>query len=201
MPRSALAFFTILVFCVPPAYAGQVIEVKNGLLSVELKDANLGSVISGIGSKAGFLANVNPSVSARQISTSFKELSLESGIKRILTLIKCDNYFIDTDSGGNILALKVLKEGKAVQPGFRPGFMQGRNYLPPPAARPQRAFQPRPVPVQAPRAQQGAPLRKQETNLRRELPPELLQEPPIESGQFKADNSDIPTVPELKRTK
>jgi hypothetical protein len=159
----------------PVATAAPPIELKDSLLSVNLKDATVGTVINEIGRKAGFKPNINPSVSNKLVSTSFKDLKLEKGIGRILSLAGAGNFMIKTDSAGKITSLRVFEEPATVRATTAPGAQPPRVSAPAtraPSRQPVRPFfrgARRPVTPTPPAAPQ-APSEE-------ELHPELFEEP------------------------
>ena len=104
------------------------IEVREGLLSVELKDAEFGMALGEIAKQAGFGLEINPEVNTKKLSTYFKGLELEKGILRMLNLIREKNYSIYYGEGGKISKIEVTGGG-TVSPA-------GRSVVPPPAQEP-----------------------------------------------------------------
>lgn len=90
------------------------IEVKDGLLSVDLKGAQFGRVISEIANQAGFGIELTPAVESKTISTSFRDIELERAILRMLNLIGEKNYSIHYGKGGKISKLEIT--GTVAQP-------------------------------------------------------------------------------------
>ncbi|MDP2167587.1 MAG: hypothetical protein Q8J64_04560 [Thermodesulfovibrionales bacterium] len=98
------------------AEAAAYIEVKDGLLSVKLYDIEFGKAAEGIANKAGFETDINDAVYARKLTTSFKGLSLERGLVRMLNLIREKNYTIYYDKAGRISRLEVLGGRETASP-------------------------------------------------------------------------------------
>ena len=104
------------------------IEVREGLLSVELEDAEFGRAFSEIAKQAGFGLEINPEVNSKKLSTSFKGIDMEKGILRMLNLIREKNYSIYYGKDGKISKIEVTGGG-TVSP-------SGRGTMPPPTQQP-----------------------------------------------------------------
>lgn len=83
------------------------IEVKDGLLSVELSDAEFGNVIKEIAEKARFKVEVSGDVAYKKISTNFRGVDIEKGIRRLLTIMKEKDYTISYNREGFIDKLEI----------------------------------------------------------------------------------------------
>ncbi len=83
------------------------IEVKNGLLSVELSDAEFGKVIKEISEKANFKLDISSDVVYKKISTTFKDINIAKGIRRMLNLIKEKDFTISYTEAGLIDKLEI----------------------------------------------------------------------------------------------
>lgn len=119
------------------------IEVKDGLLSVEISDAEFGDVIKEIAEKARFKVEISGDVAYKKISTNFKGVDIEKGIRRLLTIItlmKGKDYTISYNSEGFIDRLEVYGESSD-KPAVRP--LQKRQVI-------QRPFSPSVPPVPLP---------------------------------------------------
>lgn len=111
------------------------IEVKDGLLSVEISDAEFGDVIKEIAEKARFKVEISGDVAYKKISTNFKGVDIEKGIRRLLTIItiiKGKDYTISYNSEGFIDKLEVYGESSG-KPAVKP--LQKRQVI-------QRPFSP-----------------------------------------------------------
>lgn len=120
------------------------IEVKDDLLSVELENAEFGKVLRQIGEKKGFKVEVKGDVAYRKLSTTFRNVDLERGVQRLLTLVQEKNYSFHFDSAGALNFVDVFG-------GSTPSAAPGRVGLAPMPTRPviQRAITaPPPLPVQ-----------------------------------------------------
>ena len=92
---------------VPQLQARVVINVKDGLLSVDVADAEFGSVMKEIAARAGIRVDMSGDILSRKITTRFSRLDLEDGISRLMTLLQEKNYSIRYDSKGNVNAVDI----------------------------------------------------------------------------------------------
>lgn len=92
------------------------VDVKDSLLSVELYEAEFGGVMKEIAKKAGFEVSINSSVYGKKLSTSFKDLMMEKGILRLLTLIREKNYSIFYHPTGLIREVRISGGQTTVSP-------------------------------------------------------------------------------------
>ncbi len=97
--------------------------MKDGLLSVELAGAEFGRVLKSVAEKAGITAAVSGDVSVKPVTTRFRNLELEEGITRLLSLMQEKNYTFTYDEGGRLRRVEVYgssapaaKTGKARAP-------------------------------------------------------------------------------------
>ena len=138
---------------VEPVKTLTIIEIKDGLLSVELSDANFGSVMKEIAEKVKFKLEISNTVASKKISTSFKEVEIERGIRRLFTVINEKDFTISYGAGGFIDKIEIfggnqkppstpLKKPqttrppqKPVTPIMPPQMPQNPYFLPPPPAR------------------------------------------------------------------
>lgn len=116
------------------------IEVKDGLLSVEISDAEFGNVIKEIAEKARFKVEISGDVAYKKISTNFKGVDIEKGIRRLLTIMKEKDYTISYNSEGFIDKLEVYGESSG-KPAVSP--LQKRQVI-------QRPFSPSVPPAPLP---------------------------------------------------
>ncbi len=120
MPKSyaAALFISAAVFlagtCLAqaPAQTGRQepvmkVEVKDGLLSVESAGAEFGSVLKAVAAKAGIEAAVSGDVSVRPVTTRFRNLEVEEGISRLLSLMQEKNYTFTYGKGGRLERVEV----------------------------------------------------------------------------------------------
>jgi len=149
----ALGVFLAVIAFLPPIWRGAlpplhaqeeggsyVLELKDGLLSAELRDAEFGRVLDDIANRAGFQTDISPAVYGKKLSTTFESLELQRALLRMLALIDEKNYTIYYKPTGEI---KEIKAGPISQ-----------GAVPPPTPAPKRpapvAVTPRPVPQAMP---------------------------------------------------
>jgi type II secretory pathway component GspD/PulD (secretin) len=131
-----------------------VIEVRDGKLSVDLADAEIGSVISEIAHKLNFQVEINRTVYNKRVTTRFSDLDVEQGIRRLLTLAKENNYLFRYDTAGKLSKVELYAE--------TPSSMMRQPALPPQplpfsTRRFQRYVPPQPVPTSPGQPQPVAP--------------------------------------------
>lgn len=176
------------------------IEVKEDLLTVDLLNADFGKVLKEIGSKKGFKVEINREVSQKKITTKFRDIDLERGILRLLTLMKEKNYTIHYDSAGAVSFVDVFgasapaAPAKTQTPATRPQIQRTITAAPPQPAQPAVSAPPSIAP-QTPR-RPPVPV----TTFRRPAAPAPLpQEQPQEQGessfQENGPEEDVPEVP------
>ncbi|TAL26020.1 MAG: hypothetical protein EPN94_04175 [Nitrospirae bacterium] len=90
------------------------IEVKDGLLSVEVSDAEFGNVMKEIAEKAKFKAEISGAVASKKITTNFKDIDVERGVRRLLTVMKEKDFTISYNTAGMIDKLEIY--GSAAKP-------------------------------------------------------------------------------------
>jgi hypothetical protein len=75
---------------------GSAIAVKysKGLMSVSVKDADIGQLFKVIGEKTGIQVNLDPAIGGK-VSAEFNDLSLEAGLQRILAAIGEKNLAVE----------------------------------------------------------------------------------------------------------
>lgn len=106
--RAAVFFLCVFILASTSLGQGRLVRLEAGRLSVELKDAMFGKVITEIALKAGFEVDMQSDIFARTLSARFRDLDLREGIKRLLALISQNNYFIHYGPGGRIKKLEVF---------------------------------------------------------------------------------------------
>jgi hypothetical protein len=121
---SALSLFSFA-----SAQAADLVSVKDGLLSVNLKDTSLLEVARDIEKQSDVWFRGDETLFQEKISVTFNDLPLEEGLKRILTNL---NYSLMFDAKNKVAGVMVMGEGKPVgaQPG-RPGAQPPRVATPP----------------------------------------------------------------------
>jgi hypothetical protein len=125
-----LIIFSILgLFFCQNALSAEAVSVKDGLLSVNLKDNSLLEVARDIEKQSGVWFRGDETLFQEKISVTFNDLPLEEGLKRILTNL---NYSLMFDNKNKVAGVMVMGEGKpaGAQPG-RPGAQPPRVATPP----------------------------------------------------------------------
>ncbi len=144
------------------------IRVRSGMLSVKLENAPFGPTLQEIGRQAGFEAVITPEIAQMELSTTFRDMSLQKGLQRLLSLISHRNFFIYYGADDTITRVEVYGTGEVRAPGTR-----GQAYTPPtgPSRAQSRVLRPSitPLTVQRPSViQRTAPSR---TSVQRVKPP------------------------------
>lgn len=128
---------------VEPVKSVMKIEVNDGLLSVEISDAEFGNVIKEIAEKAKFKAEISSDVAVKKISTTFKDIEVERGVRRLLTIVKEKDFTISYNTAGLIDKIEVYG-GAGIS---RPVNTQPQTQKPSVRQKPfQRATPPSPLP-------------------------------------------------------
>jgi hypothetical protein len=123
------------------------VEVRDGLLSVELAGAAFGDVIKAVASRSGIQATVTGDVSGRPVTTKFRGMELEDGIMRLLSLVQERNFFFSYDGKGGLKRIEIYGA-------VAPASTKGKDRPASKAAQPERpASSPR-----APSASTATPL-------------------------------------------
>lgn len=112
---------------------GSRISVQDNRLSVELVDAQFGTVIDSVAKQSGFSVVINSNVKQKKVSTKFQNIDLERGIIRLLKLVREKNYLIHYDKKGMVSKLEIYS-GEAVSSVAARPAVSSR----PPAQRPSR---------------------------------------------------------------
>lgn len=125
----------IIANSVPPPLT-EPVRVRSGMLSVKLENALFGPTLEEIGRQAGFEALITPEVASKELSTTFRDMELQKGIQRLLSLISHRNFFIYYGANDSITSIEVYGTGTLQKPS------KGRqNYAPstgPTRSRPDR---------------------------------------------------------------
>jgi hypothetical protein len=110
-------------------WCADVVNVKDGLLSVNLKETSLLDVARDIERQSGVWFRGDETLFQEKISMTFNDLPLEEGLKRILANL---NYSLMFDAKNQVAGVMVMGEGApaATQPG-RPGAQPPRVVTPP----------------------------------------------------------------------
>jgi hypothetical protein len=124
-----LILFALSLLALAPAKAADLVSVKDGLLSVNLKDNSLLEVARDIEKQSGVWFRGDETLFQEKISVTFTDLPLEEGLKRILANL---NYSLMFDARNKVAGVMVMGEGKpaGAQPG-RPGAQPPRVATPP----------------------------------------------------------------------
>ncbi len=89
------------------------ISVQDNRLSVELFDAQFGTVIDSVAKQSGFSVVISSNIKQKKVSTKFQNIDLERGIIRLLKLVREKNYLIHYDAKGMVSKLEIYS-GAAV---------------------------------------------------------------------------------------
>jgi len=133
------------------------VEVENGIMGVEISDAEFGEVIKEIAGKAKFKVEIASDVASKKISTNFKGVDIERGIRRLLTIIKEKDYTISYNSEGFIDKLEIYGGGNskpAVSPPPKKPQVTQRPVLSPATPTPLPSQKPQPKVLPPPRPPQ-----------------------------------------------
>jgi hypothetical protein len=87
-----------------------VVEVKDGKLSVELVDADLGTVMNQIGAKLGIPVSVGGAAYTKKITTKFSGVEIDRGIQRLFSLASETNYMLHYDAEGKLSDIVLYAE-------------------------------------------------------------------------------------------
>ncbi|MFA4829598.1 MAG: hypothetical protein WC855_04225 [Thermodesulfovibrionales bacterium] len=115
---------------VEPVKSVMKIEVNDGLLSVEITDAEFGNVIKEIAEKAKFKAEISSDVALKKISTTFKNIEVERGVRRLLTIMKEKDFTISYNTAGLIDKLEIYGGGVISRPVGNPQKNPARQQRP-----------------------------------------------------------------------
>jgi hypothetical protein len=132
------------LFLYQNGWCAEAVSVKDGLLSVNLKENSLLEVARDIEKQSGVWFRGDETLFQEKISVTFNDLPLEEGLKRILTNM---NYSLMFDAKNKVAGVMVMGEGKpaGTQPG-RPGAQPPRVATPPGSTtRPAPAVRSRPT--------------------------------------------------------
>lgn len=94
------------------------VTVADGQLSVNLRDADLHTILSRIGREAGF-SLIMPSSARETISVQFSEMELSQGLRRLLRLASLNYamiYEASADASENLKEVWVITEGGGDRP-------------------------------------------------------------------------------------
>lgn len=114
----------IIANSVPPPLT-EPVRVRSGMLSVKLESALFGPTLQEIGRQAGFEAVITAEISQKELSTTFRDMDLQKGIQRLLSLISHRNFFIYYGADDTITRIEVYGSGQVQKPAKR-----GKTYSP-----------------------------------------------------------------------
>ena len=100
------------------AATGLHVAVKDGRLSVDVQEADLGEVLTQVGRQAGIRISSGPS-SGKRVSARFASVELEEGLRRLLGLASLSHIFLYTNGRGGTVTIsevRVLAEGQDTTP-------------------------------------------------------------------------------------
>jgi hypothetical protein len=141
-----LIFFVLLCMLAGPSvrisYAQGValdVRIRDASLSVDAHQAELGRIIDEISKQADFELSMSPELRSRKLSVTFKEVDIEKGIRRLLSLADLKSFIVEYAQDGSVNKLRVFKRSSAVA--VAPNWTQQR-----PAFRGQGTASPRYAP-------------------------------------------------------
>jgi hypothetical protein len=155
---SLVVSFVLGFFLCQNGLCADAVSVKDGLLSVNLKDNSLLEVARDIEKQSGVWFRGDETLFQEKISVTFNDLPIEEGLKRILTNL---NYSLMFDARNKVAGVMVMGEGKpaGAQPG-RPGAQPPRVATPPASTtRPAPTVRSRPTTATPPAATVRRPPR------------------------------------------
>ncbi len=121
--------FLVVFLANQSGWCADVVNLKDGLISVNLKETSLLDVARDIEKQSGVWFRGDETLFQEKISMTFNDLPLEEGLKRILANL---NYSLMFDAQNQVAGVMVMGEGApaSAQPG-RPGA-QPPTVVPPP---------------------------------------------------------------------
>lgn len=137
------------------------VSIQNNNLSVELVDAEFGTVLQSIAQKSGFRVVIGGDVFNKKLNTKFEDMELERGVMRLFNLIREKNYAMKYDAKGKLDVIEIFESTASasapamMQPQVRPQ-VQRPAFIPPmpqsdsAASLPVPAPGRRPVPIRPP---------------------------------------------------
>jgi hypothetical protein len=115
-----VGFVLSCLFLMPLSAWPDSVTIKNGRMSADLKEAPLAGVTKDIEKQSGISFKGDESFLEEKISVSFKDLSVEEGIRRMLANM---NYSLMFDNQGEVSEVMIMSEktgAGALQPQVRP---------------------------------------------------------------------------------
>ncbi|MHB8882630.1 MAG: hypothetical protein ACYC69_14120 [Thermodesulfovibrionales bacterium] len=112
----------------PPVRMKIRIDVRDGLVSVDLHDADFSSVMQELAARSGIKVNIGGTAPQKKVTTRFSGLELDRAIARLMSLINEKNYAITYDAQGKPGAVEVYAGSSEAPPAkmqARPGLSRG----------------------------------------------------------------------------
>jgi hypothetical protein len=175
---SLMASFVFGCFLHQTGLCAEPVNVKDGLLSVNLKDHSLLEVARDIEKQSGVWFRGDENLFQEKISVTFNALPIEEGLKRILTNL---NYSLMFDAKNNVAGVLVMGEGKPA------GVQASRAGVQPSRAATQSGARTRPAPAVRTGSSVSTPVPA--ANVRR--PPRVLPQRP-QSGTRPLSPRSVP---------
>jgi len=158
----------------PAVQSRMQIDIKGDLLTIDLVDAEFGSVMQAIAAKAGVKVDMSGPIQQKRLTTKFSGIELERGISRLMTLMQEKNYTMKYDSRGRVSALEVYGAEPAAVSQPRTGTR------PEPQKNPQKSVQKTLPPAPVPSEQPAVPgVQKNPPPQRRLIPPSKQAGPSV----------------------
>ncbi len=171
---------------VPPPLT-EPVRVRSGMLSVKLEGALFGPTLQEIGRQAGFEAVITPEIAQKELSTTFRDMDLQKGLQRLLSLISHRNFFIYYGANDSITRIEVYGSGEVQKPGRR-----GKTYTPSTGPSKAQSRVSRPSTVKRPSViQRKAPS---STSVQRVQPPVTEVPTEVTPETFKEEEYDVPYI-------
>lgn len=177
------------------------IDLKDDLLSVDLYEADFGSVLQAISVKGGIKVDMSGDIGKRKLTTKFSGIELERGILRLMTLMKEKNYTLKYDNKGRVNLIEIYAASPAVA---GPSKTAPRNEpvktSPPPASRTERPVSG--LQKNPPQQQRLIPPPGQTSSVDNTAskPAPTPRKTITEAQDDEADVEDLPYIPPQKRT-
>lgn len=167
------------------------VELNDDLLSIDLVDAEFGSVMKAISARAGIKLDMSGPLQQKRLTTKFSGIELERGIIRLMTLMKEKNYTMKYGTGGKVTALEVYGSELSVAPPPR------AHTRPESLKTPQKTPQPAAVSPERPVSgvQKNPPLQRRLIPLAKPAAPSPEKPKTIDPYDNDDDESDVEDLP------
>lgn len=159
------------------------VELKDDLLSIDLMDAEFGSVMKAISARAGIKLDMSGPLQQKRLTTKFSNIELERGIIRLMTLMKEKNYTMRYDPRGRVSVIEVYG---AEPPVASPSKTNTRTEL---QKTPQRPLQKTLQPAAAPSERPVSGVQKNPPQQRRLIPPSKPAVPQADPSAQSSPNT------------